>query len=209
MGDMTREPSMEEILSSIRRVIARDEAQRSTAPRVARGSASDSEGPDADMSGLERAADALDRNPGNAGAADVESGVVAAPADMDNDDILELTVASVDDAISDDRGADSATLPPAMTVSTMPQTATESSEPLVSTDSLAASARALETLSAALHDDAPPAGPATVGAGSITIDAMVEASLRPMLKQWLDANLPSIVERMVAREIARITGGRV
>jgi len=30
--------------------------------------------------------------------------------------------------------------------------------------------------------------------------------LRPMLKDWLDSNLPTMVEGMVAREIARITG---
>jgi cell pole-organizing protein PopZ len=29
-----------------------------------------------------------------------------------------------------------------------------------------------------------------------------------MLKQWLDANLPTMVERIVATEIARITGKR-
>jgi cell pole-organizing protein PopZ len=27
-----------------------------------------------------------------------------------------------------------------------------------------------------------------------------------MLKDWLDANLPEIIEQLVAREIARITG---
>jgi cell pole-organizing protein PopZ len=30
--------------------------------------------------------------------------------------------------------------------------------------------------------------------------------LRPLLKDWLDQRLPEIVEDMVAREIARITG---
>ncbi len=29
--------------------------------------------------------------------------------------------------------------------------------------------------------------------------------LKPMLREWLDANLPQIVDQMVAREIARIT----
>jgi cell pole-organizing protein PopZ len=32
--------------------------------------------------------------------------------------------------------------------------------------------------------------------------------LRPMLKEWLDARLPEIVESLVAREISRITGGQ-
>ncbi|MFX6724745.1 DUF2497 domain-containing protein [Acinetobacter baumannii] len=34
---------------------------------------------------------------------------------------------------------------------------------------------------------------------------MVRELLRPMLREWLDARLPGIVETMVAREIARIT----
>ncbi|RYE53999.1 MAG: DUF2497 domain-containing protein, partial [Rhizobiaceae bacterium] len=31
--------------------------------------------------------------------------------------------------------------------------------------------------------------------------------LRPMLKEWLDENLPSVVERMVEKEIARVARG--
>ena len=38
-----------------------------------------------------------------------------------------------------------------------------------------------------------------------TLEGMVRELLTPMLKNWLDADLPEIVERMVAREIARIT----
>jgi cell pole-organizing protein PopZ len=32
--------------------------------------------------------------------------------------------------------------------------------------------------------------------------------LRPMLKAWLDQNLPTMVERMVKAEIERVTRGR-
>ena len=41
---------------------------------------------------------------------------------------------------------------------------------------------------------------------SETIDRHVRELLRPMLREWLDAKLPGIVETMVAREIARISG---
>ena len=34
----------------------------------------------------------------------------------------------------------------------------------------------------------------------------VREMLRPMLREWLDANLPQVVESLVAKEIARITG---
>lgn len=43
------------------------------------------------------------------------------------------------------------------------------------------------------------------GSGPETLEDLVRELLQPMLKSWLDANLPEIVEQMVAREIARIT----
>jgi cell pole-organizing protein PopZ len=39
-----------------------------------------------------------------------------------------------------------------------------------------------------------------------TLEALVRSMLRPMLKEWLDARLPALVEDMVAKEISRITG---
>jgi cell pole-organizing protein PopZ len=33
--------------------------------------------------------------------------------------------------------------------------------------------------------------------------------LKPLLKDWLDRNLPDMVEALVTREIARITGQRL
>lgn len=42
--------------------------------------------------------------------------------------------------------------------------------------------------------------------GSQTIDGLVREMLKPMLSEWLDANLPQVVEAMVAKEISRITG---
>jgi cell pole-organizing protein PopZ len=38
-------------------------------------------------------------------------------------------------------------------------------------------------------------------------DSMVREMLHPMLKQWLDENLPSIVERLVRAEIQRVARG--
>lgn len=42
--------------------------------------------------------------------------------------------------------------------------------------------------------------------GSDTLEGVVREMLRPMLRDWLDTNLPAMVEAMVAREIDRITG---
>jgi cell pole-organizing protein PopZ len=41
-----------------------------------------------------------------------------------------------------------------------------------------------------------------------TLDEMVAEMLRPMLKAWLDDNLPGMVERIVRDEIERVSRGR-
>lgn len=134
MGDMSREPSMEDILSSIRRVIARDEAP---------GSAREIRVPEAD-------------------------------------DILDLQD-------EEDRA--------------------EAAEgELVSEASADAARQSLEALTAAVT---PAVAAATVAAPTVagrTMEDVVLDALRPMLKDWLDANLPALVEAMVAKEISRITG---
>lgn len=40
--------------------------------------------------------------------------------------------------------------------------------------------------------------------GALTLDALIANLARPMIKEWLDQNLPKIVEAMVEREIERI-----
>lgn len=46
-----------------------------------------------------------------------------------------------------------------------------------------------------------------IGNPGVTIESMMRDMLRPMLKEWLDENLPSVVERMVEKEIARVSRG--
>jgi len=41
-----------------------------------------------------------------------------------------------------------------------------------------------------------------------TLDDLVEDLLRPMLRSWLDINLPPLVERLVREEIERVARGR-
>lgn len=38
----------------------------------------------------------------------------------------------------------------------------------------------------------------------VKIDKLVSDLLRPMLKQWLEKNLPSLVKKMVSKEISRL-----
>ena len=48
----------------------------------------------------------------------------------------------------------------------------------------------------------------TVKKNERSLEDVVRETLRPMLKSWLDENLPSVVERMVQEEIERVTRGR-
>ncbi len=145
MGDMSREPSMEDILSSIRRVIARDEAPGTRETR-------------------------------------------SAPAETE-DDVLDL-----DDEDESTEEAAAVTPPPAI----------PTEEELVSAASADAARQSLEALTAAVAPAPVAATPAP--AGGRTMEEVVLEALRPMLKDWLDTNLPGMVEAMVAKEISRITG---
>ena len=46
-----------------------------------------------------------------------------------------------------------------------------------------------------------------LGNSGLTIEQMMREMLRPMLKDWLDEHLPAVVERMVEKEISRISRG--
>ena len=166
MGDMSREPSMEEILSSIRRVSARDESARDSGSAV--------------RSPFERSLDESTHS-------------------EEADDVLELTETSDSDMAR--RPAPPLSDPK---LSAQPRASAE----LISPDSAAASRHSIDVLAAVLAGDRQTATPAVASAGDLTLNALVEAALRPMLKQWLDTNLPPLVERIVATEIARITGSR-
>ena len=79
--------------------------------------------------------------------------------------------------------------------------------PLVSDSSVAAARDSLNALSQAAALTRPAPKP-DMAVGGSSLDAMVRDMIRPMLKEWLDANLPHIVEDMVADEIARIARKR-
>ena len=71
---------------------------------------------------------------------------------------------------------------------------------LVSQDALDATRSSLAALSGLRSDGAPADGG--------PLEAVVRDMLRPLLKDWLDQRLPIIVEELVAKEVARITGRR-
>jgi cell pole-organizing protein PopZ len=164
MGDIRNEPSMEEILASIKRIIAEDGATTpAPPPRARRGS-----------------------TPLNVSFESQEATVpqpAAKPTvdDADNEEVLELTQ-SMDPAVT-----------PQPTVTEPAPDAR-----LVSESVASASRHALAALSAMVVKPE--------GNGENTLDGLVREMLRPMLKEWLDARLPELVEQLVEKEIARITG---
>jgi cell pole-organizing protein PopZ len=54
----------------------------------------------------------------------------------------------------------------------------------------------------------PPARPQIVRSGETSLEGLTRELLRPMLAEWLEANLPAMVENLVQAEIARIVGKR-
>jgi cell pole-organizing protein PopZ len=52
------------------------------------------------------------------------------------------------------------------------------------------------------------AGELLVGGAGLTLEDIVRDTLRPLLQTWLDDHLPGIVERLVREEIARVVGTR-
>ena len=144
MAEVNPEPSMEEILASIKRVIADDSRDASPRPMRAR------RGDPAPLS------------------------EVSSEDEDEDEDVLEL-----DQPLPEE-------------------------DPLISSDSAAASRQSLAQL-AALRQQDDPMDPVD----QAPLEAVVRDMLRPMLKQWLEHRLPDMVEEMVAREIARITGKKL
>ncbi len=73
---------------------------------------------------------------------------------------------------------------------------------LVAPEAAAATANSMSTLRRSIEN-----GRATaVTRGGPTLEDMVREELRPVLKAWLDAHLPEMVERLVRAEIERVVG---
>lgn len=141
------EPSVEEILDSIKKVIARDNRASADETRRAR----ETEGMAADT--------------------DADSGI---------SDVLDLAGSVVLEGSED--SDESPLLNESVRVSMQ--------------DNFAALAMLSE----------PGASPQIVRSGETSLEGLVRQLLRPALAQWLETNLPPLVERMVAAEISRIVG---
>lgn len=79
----------------------------------------------------------------------------------------------------------------------------ETTAPLLTEDTRAAMRDSLAALAAI---SGPGAVPQIVRSGETSLEGLTRELLRPALTEWLDKNLPALVERLVAAEIARIVG---
>lgn len=165
---------MEEILSSIKRIIAEEgeEAVQAAVPRRGRTTRPIEDLPE------EIAVPALDPYAG--------SGI---------EEVLELTDEIVEVSVPAAKPSPKTTPAP---VAQEADDAAAAPSSILSVESEIAARQSLSALSSMLISP-------TEGADN-TLDGLVRAMLRPLLKDWLDARLPSLVEEMVAKEIARITG---
>ena len=163
-----QEPSMEEILASIRRIISEDGDEDSEAKAVA----AISDGEDTPVEPLND---------------DVKKPIEILDDDVDGD-ILELT-----DVIDDDE--------PEPRPEHEPKLEGEIElvdDKLLSDEVEEVSVAAMSELTTVL------AANAAVGDGDQTLEQLLKDVLRPILKQWLDDNLPKLVDRIVREEVERI-----
>lgn len=208
------EPTMEEILASIRRIISDDEpapakAEPLKAPERMEEEPSGSLGQD-DIDAMLASFDA----PPVPKAAPLEKPVVAAkPAAEAKAPLRPVIVEAAPEADSQIDDLDVFELTDEMAAEPEPE---PEPEPLAFTPRPASPPR--EAIAERLISE--PAGEAVNAAfGSLahtilsqnarTLDDLVKEMLRPMLKAWLDDNLPPLVERLVRHEIERVArGGR-
>lgn len=187
------EPTMEEILSSIRRIIS-DDDQPAEAPVAAKAAA-----PAPKTPAPEPGPDPID---------DLE---IAAEAEAEpeavEEDVLELTqVVNEDGTVSDiDEIAEPEPEPEPEEELVM-----EAPEPMEDLAPLSPSEPIMgdmaANLAAAALNQLVVEMPKYIGIGQgLTLEEITRELLRPMLKQWLDAHLPSTVERLVQEEIARVS----
>jgi uncharacterized protein len=135
------------------------------------------------------------------------------------DDILDLTERLDDDRVrpvvvdlpADDAGPVGASREVTARTDRQPPSGGEPSRADPDRDRLLSGAAAEAATSAfarlgVLTSERRAAGELSVGGAGRTVEDMVLDALRPLLRAWLDAHLPSIVERLVREEIARVTG---
>ena len=183
----TGEPSVEEILESIKKVIARDnraEAEQVRRRREGGGVMTVRTLP------TPQADPVYDQGDGPAAVLELTD---AQMAPIDDDD-SEFAADEADDAMDEiDQNASEDPPSPA------------AEEPLLAANSRSSVRESLTALAMLAE---PGARPQIVRSGETSLEGLVREMLRPMLAEWLDKNLPAMVDQLVAAEISRIVGKR-
>jgi uncharacterized protein len=192
-----QEPSMEEILASIRRIIADDDATKTpqrapeppkAAPRPAAPPPSQSVEPEIEVP-----------EPADA-SADVESEAA---------DILDLTESMAAPSFSEPEPEPSPAPQFRKIEGISDVSFDESEQKPAAARGEPGDGRLLSSATSAAVDSAFNTLAHTVLVQNArTLEDLVREMLRPMLKTWLDDNLPSMVERLVRAEIERVARGR-
>lgn len=171
----SQEPSMEDILSSIRRILS-EESDGDQPPAAAPG-------------GGDRSAAAPEQP-----AAGTDGDVSAFPDDLSDEDGPEAFVV-------DSVGPASVPFEPARSVAGsdnyMDLTPEMRIDRMISKPVAGSSTEVLAQLAKAILDRRDIA----VGSRDVTLESMVREMLRPLLREWLDRNLPYLIERLVRKEI--------
>ena len=210
MTDQTaQEPTMEEILASIRRIISEDDAPAETAEAAPAQTEADPEPEPAEAEAESVSPALMDETPSTEEPAASEEDVLELTdtyekpssesiGDLDvspaADDVDPFPVEAVSESVF-------AAEPEHPADTTSIDAAPKGYDPLVGDSAAASAASAFAGLASSLRKPEPmetstPSGP--------TLDELARALLRPMLKEWLDANLPGIVEAQVRKEVERI-----
>ncbi len=207
--------SMEEILQSIRRIIADDdnEGKKSVSPEKNKGKAADDDVPGSDMLEL---TDML-KDDGTVVDLKKEAATAAKIAAIETTTSFDI-LSQIDSAL--DAVEKPAEAPKPAPVAATPAPATPapvmaapvaapaplSADSLLSDAAAAATAEAFNRLKSVEPPPvyAVPTGGPAFRSGA-TMEDLVSDMLRPMLKQWLDANLPAMVQQIVEREVKKLT----
>lgn len=125
-------------------------------------------------------------------------------------EVVELTeqMLVAEDAAGEGRDARAGIPPPSAPPPSAPAPAV--GEGLIGAAAAGAAAASFAALRAATSGGAAPLPPkpeTPIGHATLTLEEMIRQEIRPLLKAWLDENLPPLVERLVKAELERIARG--
>lgn len=215
----SQEPSMEEILASIRRIIADDDANKTPPPRASEPPKAPPEPPPQPVfSAPPSAAQPRPRvEPEPRPMTEALSPLDPATEVDQASDILDLTESMAASMPPPPANPPAGAMPnPAAQFRTIDGSSDvgfdEAGERLAATHAALGSEERGQLISGATGaavDSAFNALAQTVLVQNArTLEDLVREMLRPMLKSWLDDNLPGMVERLVRAEIERVSRGR-